>query len=152
AYREGQAVSTSTLSELLDQSFDMFTTIVIGNRHTRRKGEFIYTDRGYSGKLESAGDEDVPKNAIWVFSGTSDGNELANRIVALGHKVVLSVATEYGAEMARRNCPGAYLLAGRIGLEARRISLKNSCAEAIVDATHPYAVSMSEQLIALGEN
>jgi precorrin-3B C17-methyltransferase len=152
AYREGQSVYTATLSGLLDQSFDMFTTIIIGNQHTKRKREFIYTDRGYSGSLESAVDQNVPQDAIWVFSGTSDGNELANRLVALEHKVVLSVATEYGAEMARKNCPGAYLAAGRIGLEARRESLISFRAKAIVDATHPYAVAMSEQLIALSDD
>ncbi|PWT94692.1 MAG: precorrin-3B C(17)-methyltransferase [Candidatus Melainabacteria bacterium] len=151
AYREGQSVSTSTLSELLQQSFDMFTTIIVGNQYTKRKRHFIYTDRGYSGNLESTVEEEIPKGAIWVFSGTSDGNELANRLVALGHTVVLSVATDYGAEMARRNCPGAYLFAGRIGWEARRNSLRNSSAAAIVDATHPYSVSMSEQLIELSQ-
>jgi precorrin-3B C17-methyltransferase len=159
AYRPGQSVSIATLSALLDLKFDMFTTIVVGNQKTKRKGEFIYTDRGYSRDFDfdrvsdknrfSDRAQGLPKGAIWVFSGTSDGNDLANWIAALGHRVVLSVATDYGAEMARRNCPGIYLVAGRSGLEVRKDNLKQSSARAIVDATHPYSVSMSEQLIEL---
>lgn len=158
AYRDDQSVYSVTLSELLDKTFDMFTTIIIGNQYTKPKREFIYTDRGYSGNLVEKSEalellrEDVPENAIWVFSGTSDGNDIANRIMALGQKVVLSVATDYGAEMALRSCPEAFLLAGRIGLEARRDCLQKFSAAAIVDATHPYAVSMSEQLILLSKN
>ena len=48
AYRDGQGHYVCTLSELLDRQFDMLTTIIVGNRFTRRKRQFIYTPRGYN--------------------------------------------------------------------------------------------------------
>ena len=47
AYREDQAVEIMTLAELRSRRFDMLTTLVIGNRFTRRKRDWIYTPRGY---------------------------------------------------------------------------------------------------------
>ena len=63
--------------------------------------------------------------------------------------LVVSTATEYGGELARESCPGVTVWAGRQGVEARRRALTESRARAIVDATHPYADQMSEQLIGL---
>ena len=48
AYRDGQEHYVCTLLELLDRQFDMLTTIIVGNRFTRRKRQFIYTPRGYN--------------------------------------------------------------------------------------------------------
>src|SRR5579863_7123093 len=59
AFRPDQSVYLCSLTELLDRQFDMLTTIVVGNRFTQRKGQFIYTPRGYhgwnAGSAESAG-------------------------------------------------------------------------------------------------
>lgn len=153
AYRHDQSVSITTLAELLDRTFDMFTTITVGNSQTRRKGAFIYTKRTVDNGqhlTEFTGVNDLPREAVWVFSGTSDGNELANQIVRLGHKVVLSAATEYGADTARISCPGVHIFTGLPGYEARRHYIEASSAKAIVDATHPYATLISQQLIELG--
>jgi cobalt-factor III methyltransferase len=66
AFRPDQSVYLCSLAELLDRQFDMLTTIVVGNRFTQRKGQFIYTPRGYNGwNAESAGLSDVA-------SGVSD--------------------------------------------------------------------------------
>jgi precorrin-6x reductase len=168
AYRPEQQVAIHRLDELPALQFDMLTTIVIGNRFTQRKRGFIFTPRGYNdwsetgAKSADAGPSaspsaSLPDRAIWVFSGTGDGNALANRIkdvfaVAtqpLSVPVVISAATEYGGEVARKDCPGVAIWAGRQGVEARRQALAGHHARAIVDATHPYANLMSEQLIAL---
>lgn len=152
AYREGQTVEIMTLAELRTRRFDMLTTLVIGNRFTRRKRGWIYTPRGY-GNWDDAPDTvtaaSLPSEAVWVFSGTSDGNALAREIAAAGHATVVSSASEYGAELAGKHCPGATVIAGRLGIERRRELLRESRAHAIVDATHPYATDMSQQLIAL---
>lgn len=47
AYRDGQAAEIVTLAELRTRRFDMLTSLVIGNRFTRRKRGWIYTPRGY---------------------------------------------------------------------------------------------------------
>ncbi|KAF1048853.1 MAG: Cobalt-factor III methyltransferase [Herbaspirillum frisingense] len=152
AYRPGQQVSIHRLDELPALQFDMLTSIVIGNRFTQRKRDWIFTPRGYNDWSESAEAEaaaQLPQRAAWVFSGTGDGNALAAQLAADGAPVVVSAATGYGAELAQQDCPGAHVWAGRQGVEARRQALRASQARVLVDATHPFAAQMSQQLMGL---
>jgi precorrin-3B C17-methyltransferase len=86
-----------------------------------------------------------------LFSGTGDGNALARALADRQGPIVVSTASEYGGEVAREDCPGVTVWAGRQGVEARRRALLRSQARAIVDATHPFAQQMSEQLIGLSK-
>ncbi len=156
AVRPGQSVEICSLRQLLDRRFDMLTTIVIGNRFTQRKRGWIYTPRGYGDwQADAALDQDhsatsqIPHGAVWVFSGTGDGNVLANAITARGWPVVVSAATDYGGEVARRDCPGVHVMHGRRGVERRRQDFQTFAPRIVIDATHPYAEDMSRQLIAL---
>ena len=152
AYRPDQALSIHQLRDLPALKFDMLTTLVIGNRFTRRKREWIFTPRGYNDwaqDRESSAHPEMPGNAVWLFSGTADGNALARQLVGPHGPVVVSTASEYGAELARESCPGVTVWAGRQGVDARRRVLRESRARAIVDATHPYAGQISEQLVGL---
>jgi cobalt-factor III methyltransferase len=151
AYRPDQAVAVYRLGELAALRFDMLTTVVVGNRFTRRKREWIFTPRGYNDweKDETAPSVELPQNAVWVFSGTSDGNALVRALADRQGPIVVSTASEYGGEVAREDCPGVTVWAGRQGVETRRRALLGSHARAIVDATHPFAQQMSEQLIGL---
>jgi len=152
AYRPGQEISIHRLDELPTLQFDMLTSIVIGNRFTQRKRDWIFTPRGYNdwaGDTTTVDEPELPEDAIWVFSGTSDGNVLAAKIAAQGHKVVVSTATEYGAELALKDCPGVTVWSGRQGVEARKQALQRSKARVLLDATHPFATLMSEQLMGL---
>lgn len=153
AYRPGQSVEIRSLRDLPAMQFDMLTTIVLGNRFTRRKRGWIFTPRGYDDWVGDASSPDVelPTEAVWVFSGTSDGNALARELARHHSPIVVSTASEYGGEIVREHCPDATVWAGRQGVEARRRALRRSGARAIVDATHPYAQVMSEQLIGLAE-
>jgi precorrin-6x reductase len=154
AYREGEKHYVCTLSELLDHKFDMLTTIIVGNRFTRRKREFIYTPRGYNGWNDSArkkAELGVATRAVWVFSGTSDGNALAADLVRNGQNIIVSNASEYGRECVGKDFPGLTVRSGKIGVEARRRELQQSGAAAIVDATHPFAAEISAQLIGLSQ-
>jgi len=148
AYRPDQSVQIMTLAQLDQNEFDMFTTIVIGNRFTRRKREWIFTPRGYNSWQEET-QEAAPENAIWVFAGTGDGNSLACEIAQAGHPVVVSAATKYGQQVAKEFCPDLHVRGGHIGAPARKLELQKSGAKAIVDATHPFASKMSAQLIDL---
>lgn len=158
AYRPGQQVSIHRLDELPSLQFDMLTTIVIGNRFTRRKKEYIFTPRGYNdwksldGQNMAAQAAELPDDAVWVFSGTGDGNALASELAGKGYPVVVSAATGYGGEVAMKDCPGVTVWAGRQGVEARRQELVRSRARALVDATHPFANIISEQLIGLSQS
>lgn len=162
AYREDQRLDICTLADLAKKEFDMFTSIIIGNRLTRKKRLFLYTPRGYTGdfatQLPGTSFEKTVKpldskgeNCIWVFSGTSDGNALAREIAAKGYYVVISTASEYGREVAIESCPNIKVRAGRMGTDTRRKELADSKAAAIVDATHPYATEISKQLIQLSK-
>lgn len=155
AYRTGQKVSIHHLEDLLSLQFDMLTTIVIGNRFTQRKRGFIFTPRGYNNwdaPAEQPVADKLPEHALWVFSGTSDGNRLANELAGQGYPVVVSAATEYGGEVAARHCSGVSVWAGHQGVEARKQALSQNQARAIVDATHPYASLISEQLMGLSKS
>ena len=155
AYRPGQEVSIHHLEDLPSLQFDMLTTIVIGNRFTQRKRGFIFTPRGYNAwetAAEEPVEQDLPQHALWVFSGTSDGNALANHLAEQGYPVVISTATEYGGEVAARHCPGVSVWAGQQGVEARKQALQRYQARGLIDATHPYACLMSEQLMGLSKS
>ena len=154
AYRPGQQVSIHRLDELPALQFDMLTSIVIGNRFTQRKRGFIFTPRGYNDWQEesSAPAVTLPEQAIWVFAGTSDGNALAAQLARQGHTVVVSTATEYGGTLAVQDCPGVTVWAGRQGVEARKQALQRHGARLLVDATHPYASQMSQQLMDLSRS
>lgn len=46
--REGQTYKILTLQELKDENVDMFTTVIIGNSHTKMIANKLVTPRGYS--------------------------------------------------------------------------------------------------------
>ena len=174
AYRPEQQVDIVELGALPERQFDMLTTIVIGNRFTQRKRQWIYTPRGYgnwdpsrtlgaseyvvpdadpqplSEETPRSG-ADLPQDAVWVFSGTRDGNELARLLVAAGQRVVVSVASQYGEDLVVRDVPGAAVIAGRLGIERRRELLLACRAKSVVDATHPHASEMTLQLTRLAK-
>jgi len=154
AYRPDQEVSIHHLEDLPSLQFDMLTTIVIGNHFTQRKRGYIFTPRGYNSwdnPAEQPVINDLPEHALWVFSGTSDGNQLANELAEQGYPVVVSAATEYGGEVAAHNCSGVSVWAGRQGVEAQKQALSQNQAQVIIDATHPYASLISEQLMGLSK-
>ena len=64
AYREEQLAECCKLGELYHRQFDMLTTLVIGNRFTKPKREFLFTPRGYVGWAEpssTAQQEELPR-------------------------------------------------------------------------------------------
>jgi precorrin-3B C17-methyltransferase len=144
AYREDAVTDICTLAELRERKFDMLTTLVIGTRFTKRTGRFLFAPRGYHGWETT---EILPEGAIWFFTGTRDGNALAAECAALDIPTVISVATEYGAEQARRHSPRSIVLTGRVGEKTRTRLLGDAKALAVVDATHPFATLISAQLI-----
>jgi cobalt-factor III methyltransferase len=152
AYRPNQTSYVCTLGDLLGRQFDMLTTVIVGNRFTQRKGRLIYTPRGYNAwpepcQLTNGGAD--KEQTIWVFSGTGDGNALAAELSEKGYRLVVSTASDYGADLASKALPGVAVCSGRKGIDARRSELRKSRAAAIVDATHPFATEISTQLTRL---
>ncbi len=166
AYRPDQFSQITSLSALKDMKFDMFTSIVIGNKFTKSKRNWIYTPRGYNhwsalnepSKVQgdSAGNGQsrfagLPDRSVWVFTGTGDGNKLAQAISHAGYPVVISTATEYGGMAAAAICPDVKIISGCIGYEKRKQLVTNTAPIAVVDATHPHSQVISQQLIQLTE-
>jgi cobalt-factor III methyltransferase len=160
AYRANQESSICTLADLPERRFDMLTTVIVGNRFTQRKGEFIFTARGYRHWNRAVDSElriaetSKPRcdlSTVWVFSGTSDGNALASKLQKTGYHIIVSTASDYGREIVTQNLPGITVRSGKRGLEARRSELESSGALAIVDATHPFATAISAQLMQVAE-
>ena len=85
---------------------------------------------------------------ILLFGGTTEGRVLAQKLLALGHAVTVSVATALGAEMLG-DFPKDHILTGRLAQPdiARRLPDYALC----IDATHPYAVEVTKNIQAACE-
>lgn len=82
---------------------------------------------------------------IFVAAGTQDGRELAKFLLAYGYDVAASVVSHYGEQLLA-DCRGRNLIIndqplGRTEMEAY---LKQHEIRLLVDASHPYAVNVSQ--------
>nr|WP_325184250.1 precorrin-6A reductase [uncultured Oscillibacter sp.] len=77
---------------------------------------------------------------LLIFGGTTEGRVLAEKAAALGAEVTVSVATPLGAEELA-GLAGVHVLTGRMDRGAMETLLPGF--DACVDATHPYAKSIT---------
>lgn len=82
---------------------------------------------------------------ILVFGGTSEGRRLAERLEACRVPALVCVATEYGETLLPS---GSFVetAAGRLDQEAMEELLRRGDFRQAVDATHPYAAVVSQNL------
>lgn len=78
-----------------------------------------------------------------IFSGTTEGRIFSKQLAALGAEVLVSVATDLGAE-EQGNTPGITVQSGR--LEPAEMAELLRGADLCVDATHPYAVEATKNI------
>ena len=78
-----------------------------------------------------------------VFSGTTEGRAVSKQLGALGADVLVSVATDLGAE-EQGSAPGVTVRAGRLEPEEMTALLQG--ADLCIDATHPYAVEATKTI------
>ena len=78
-----------------------------------------------------------------VFSGTTEGRMFSKQLAALGAEVLVSVATPLGQE-EQGSTPGVTVRCGRL-LPDEMAALLGDAALCI-DATHPYATSITESI------
>jgi len=80
---------------------------------------------------------------LLVLAGTEDGRELADALKQRGHEVLVSTLTAYGADLAQ--VQGLNARSGAMDAESlTELLTAGSAVEALVDATHPYAVRVKE--------
>lgn len=89
-----------------------------------------------------------------VFAGTVEGRTLAGELAAAGCPVTVSVATEYGEKLVEEQ-PGLAVHRGRMTAEEMVSFMEEMKEDAeknggrpcqVVDATHPYAAAVSENI------
>ena len=84
-------------------------------------------------------------NRIVIFSGTTEGRMLAQTLSENGIQCIVSVATEYG-EIVMPEMEGVTVHKGRMDLEKMQKFIAQSGVAAVVDATHPFATAVSENI------
>ncbi|MBN7771905.1 precorrin-6A reductase [Clostridium aminobutyricum] len=89
---------------------------------------------------------------ILVFAGTTEGRNLVEKLLDRGHTVHISVATDYGKEVLEESfCipPGEERVTvhtGRLSIEQMQELIKRERYDVVVDATHPYATEVTENI------
>ncbi len=79
---------------------------------------------------------------ILLFGGTTEGRLLAEELEKRGHRLTVSCATELGAEeISSLSCE---ILTGRLEMEEMAELVK--AFDLVVDATHPYATLVTENI------
>ncbi len=81
-----------------------------------------------------------------VFAGTVDGRLLAQRLSGLGIPILLCVATEYGARLAKEGLSGATVREGRMSCTEMQELFNQTQPSMVVDATHPYAKEVGKNI------
>ncbi len=83
---------------------------------------------------------------VWILSGTSDGPEIANRLLELNYSVFASVLT-YKAGQAYIENPKLHIITGKLNNKDEIINfIKKNKIKYVVDATHSFAVIISKNL------
>ncbi len=93
--------------------------------------------------------EPTPKDLVWLFSGTSDGNSIGLKLINAGYSIKLFIATDYGKEIALKSFHADIINTGRLNRDQLFKQEKEDRPKTIIDATHPFAVEISANLIEL---
>ena len=89
--------------------------------------------------------EDIRLSKILIFAGTTEGRKLSEHLCERGIEHTVCVATEYGEIVLHEN-PFAHVHMGRMDSEGMRSFFAEQKCKLIVDATHPYAAIVTENI------
>ena len=84
---------------------------------------------------------------LCIFAGTSEGRSLIEALSGRGAEITACVATEYG-EVLLGSHSDVRILAGRMNEEEMTALLRAEAFNAVVDATHPYADVVTQNIAA----
>ena len=91
------------------------------------------------------------KERFAVFAGTTEGREICRFLLNADKKVNVYVATEYG-KFTEDNEENLSLHVGRMDEQQMMTELKRLQCDMVIDATHPYACIVSENISKCCEN
>lgn len=82
---------------------------------------------------------------VLIYSGTTEGRNIAGNLGAAGIYCDVCVATEYG-EQVMEESDYIRVLSGRLDVKMMCELYDNNSYDAVVDATHPFATAVSENI------
>ena len=85
---------------------------------------------------------------VFIFSGTTEGRTLARWLASRGVMVHVRVATEYGAEVMEKDDNIDVKVGSCGGAEGIAAVIRDNMFSLVVDATHPYAPVVTENISA----
>lgn len=85
----------------------------------------------------------VGRKKLLLFGGTTEGRLLAEYISGLDCRLLVCVATEYGRELLPEQVA---VRAGRLDADGIQKLIKEENPGMIIDATHPYATEVTENI------
>ncbi|MDD2959057.1 MAG: precorrin-6A reductase [Lachnospiraceae bacterium] len=88
-------------------------------------------------------------NKLLLFAGTTEGRELAEFLDRQGVACDVSTATEYGGHLLEESTAGHDIHSGRLSEEEMEGLIDQEQITMVVDATHPYAVLVSDNIRAV---
>ena len=83
---------------------------------------------------------------VFIFSGTTEGRTLARWLASRGVMVHVRVATEYGAEVMEKDDNIDVKVGSCGGSEGIAQVIRDNMYNLVVDATHPYATTVSKHI------
>jgi len=89
---------------------------------------------------------EVPMSGIFIFSGTSEGRSISKQLAEAGADVHVRVATEYGAEVMGYDENIDVKVGSCGGAEGIANVIRESGYDTVIDATHPYALNITEHI------
>lgn len=85
------------------------------------------------------------KPVIWIIAGTSEGRKLIKYFVDKNVELIVSVATEYGAELIEPQ-ENLQVMSTRMNSEAMEAFLEAKKPCLVIDATHPFATIVTDTI------
>lgn len=83
---------------------------------------------------------------VFIFSGTTEGRTLARWLASRGVMVHVRVATDYGAEVMEKDDNIDVQVGSCGGAEGIAAVIRDNMYDIVVDATHPYATTVSRHI------
>ena len=90
-------------------------------------------------------------NKILIFAGTTEGRILSEHLADAGISQTVCVATEYGEKILSGG-PVVTIRQGRMDCAEMEALMKTEQFSAVVDATHPYAAAVTENICTAARN
>ncbi len=87
----------------------------------------------------------VHMSEILIFAGTAEGRSLAEELSGTGIRIHVCVATEYGEKLLPKG-EHITVTSSRLDAEEMRQLMEVRQVSLVIDATHPYAVIVSENI------